>query len=927
MDSSATHVAGKAGPTPLRAPARTAEERPSVARPASVTGLAGHVGNRAIGSLLQRRRQRADVLPGPATTVAPVNDPLERDAHNEADRIAGPQAHEIVGAHPVSAAGVPTGLGAGQPLDNAIRRRFESELGAELGDVRVHTDHLAAQAASQLSASAYAVGNHIVFGHGNFATSTPRGSWLLAHELTHVLQHADGEQALVVHRAPEDVPALDRKLYDGVQAGGDDGYVRAAEALNAFSETDIRLRLSANPGGGRRVLSRGEIASIHLAALHTDGLGPGSNAAMLTRSAYLELNSDNELKRENWSGAAEYMNGFNDTDMKTRLRMMKVLQLKSLEVGALQNPKVGAHSALVKNIEEAIKIAQQAAIQQTVTEGERSGDLTLPTSNVGSGKPGSITSITLSGGSGNPDIGVAAADRESLPSDDDGMAMANADYVDNDVVHAWYDVLSNRFTIDYGSHKSIDFDFDGVLKGAHAGSPAVVTGYFRNKQNGRIYPTNFNKRQLPIISACALELERKAPAARAAVIGAMIDVAVAAHGVGTATMRANQAIAGSSGAGKKGGKPTDKEPEPKGKPGGSSEGTAAGSETTGKPGGGSKGTAAVDEPVAGGGTGRGSSAAADDGLSAAPSGKASARGGSSSRGRGGGGLEEVTPGTASGPPVQGIPNEINWSAIKGPLKAEGFLMRAAYGEVKVAGKLLGEGALVAAAPTARIVGQTVQVAEGAIAVGGWQTARAILVTGGKFVPTGVANVGRTVLYALVLKDTTYLIVSADKNDQPAHAPGVDTTEGKAPGKDSTPAKAPGTSTDSVPVNDPGDVQPAEAPGPLVDEPAECKKLIGSKTTHDHHVFPQKFRELFKQMDINIDQWTITMRWDKHVGKDGLHANFGWNDEWAEFFDKMPEVSKMTRQEALGWQLRAKNFGFRLMIEAGIDRGRLHPYRK
>jgi len=48
----------------------------------------------------------------------------------------------------------------------------------------------AGQSARDVNANAYTVGNDIVFGAGRFAPASHEGQWLLAHELTHVLQHS-----------------------------------------------------------------------------------------------------------------------------------------------------------------------------------------------------------------------------------------------------------------------------------------------------------------------------------------------------------------------------------------------------------------------------------------------------------------------------------------------------------------------------------------------------------------------------------------------------------------------------------------------------------------------------------------------------------------------------------------------------------------
>ena len=81
----------------------------------------------------------------------------------------------------------------GRPLDVDTRAFFETRLGHDFSDIRVHTDARSAQSAREIRARAYTLGHDIVFGEGRFAPSSRQGRKLLAHELTHVIQQ--GEQS------------------------------------------------------------------------------------------------------------------------------------------------------------------------------------------------------------------------------------------------------------------------------------------------------------------------------------------------------------------------------------------------------------------------------------------------------------------------------------------------------------------------------------------------------------------------------------------------------------------------------------------------------------------------------------------------------------------------------------------------------------
>lgn len=84
------------------------------------------------------------------------------------------------------------GRGGGQPLDESIKAPMERAIGADLGDVRIHTDGAAASSARAVQAHAYTVGNEVVFGAGQYQPDTPFGQRMLAHELTHVVQQRNG---------------------------------------------------------------------------------------------------------------------------------------------------------------------------------------------------------------------------------------------------------------------------------------------------------------------------------------------------------------------------------------------------------------------------------------------------------------------------------------------------------------------------------------------------------------------------------------------------------------------------------------------------------------------------------------------------------------------------------------------------------------
>lgn len=80
--------------------------------------------------------------------------------------------------------------GSGQPLPATERAFFEPRLRRDLSQVRIHTDTHAADLADNLRASAFTLGNNIVFSTNKYRPDTPSGRRLLAHELIHVMQQS-----------------------------------------------------------------------------------------------------------------------------------------------------------------------------------------------------------------------------------------------------------------------------------------------------------------------------------------------------------------------------------------------------------------------------------------------------------------------------------------------------------------------------------------------------------------------------------------------------------------------------------------------------------------------------------------------------------------------------------------------------------------
>lgn len=74
-------------------------------------------------------------------------------------------------------------------IPDAVKQRMEDSFGTDFSSVRVHSD---SSKAPEVGALAYTQGTDIHFAPGQFKPDTSAGQALLGHELTHVMQQAEG---------------------------------------------------------------------------------------------------------------------------------------------------------------------------------------------------------------------------------------------------------------------------------------------------------------------------------------------------------------------------------------------------------------------------------------------------------------------------------------------------------------------------------------------------------------------------------------------------------------------------------------------------------------------------------------------------------------------------------------------------------------
>jgi hypothetical protein len=144
-------------------------------------GRSRHLGNRAIGAVIQRMcASCASGGPGCEHCAEEEEPRLQRSADGVSSAVSAPSGV------PSSVRAELSAPGTALPLDT--RLVMQERFGHDFAGVRVHTGSRAAASAKDVGALAYTVGSHVVFGHGQYDPDSPRGRHLLSHELAHVVQ-------------------------------------------------------------------------------------------------------------------------------------------------------------------------------------------------------------------------------------------------------------------------------------------------------------------------------------------------------------------------------------------------------------------------------------------------------------------------------------------------------------------------------------------------------------------------------------------------------------------------------------------------------------------------------------------------------------------------------------------------------------------
>ncbi|MDB5137185.1 MAG: outer membrane protein/peptidoglycan-associated protein, partial [Mucilaginibacter sp.] len=125
----------------------------------------------------------------------------------------------------------------GQPLDAGTRAFMESRFNYDFGSVHIHNDPAAHQSSAEINALAYTHGNHVAFGEGQYQPNTNTGKYLLAHELTHVVQQTQASDGALTRKKDNEIQ---RFIYWSAASP----YGKSASGKNAEKVLESKLQES-----------------------------------------------------------------------------------------------------------------------------------------------------------------------------------------------------------------------------------------------------------------------------------------------------------------------------------------------------------------------------------------------------------------------------------------------------------------------------------------------------------------------------------------------------------------------------------------------------------------------------------------------------------------------------------------------------------
>lgn len=151
--------------------------------------------------------------------IQKMNDPMKEEKDKK--KMTNVQTKQDEGANSASpqvSSKIENSSGKGNPLPQKTVQEMSTTFGVDFSGVKVHNDSDAESMNKELQAQAFTHGSDIYFNQGKYNPENSEGKFLLAHELTHVVQQGGNDtvsQAKLIQRAgtcKEEPPRIPHQL-------------------------------------------------------------------------------------------------------------------------------------------------------------------------------------------------------------------------------------------------------------------------------------------------------------------------------------------------------------------------------------------------------------------------------------------------------------------------------------------------------------------------------------------------------------------------------------------------------------------------------------------------------------------------------------------------------------------------------------------
>jgi len=193
-------------------------------------------------------------------------------------------------------------------------------MGDSLGDVRIHTGPVAANACEDISARAFTVGNHVAFNRGEYDPESPEGQHVLVHELAHVRQQTAGAVSMLPQEGELRIDPDERLEREAEETAE---RVLSSDELGIRRMSDTGIHIQRYPGEGL-VTKAGD-----LVGNGTDKVDDATaKKYRLTKDQIVDLATSVETPK----GVAEYIE-HHDIDVASRIQDSASSPVKGMAKG------------------------------------------------------------------------------------------------------------------------------------------------------------------------------------------------------------------------------------------------------------------------------------------------------------------------------------------------------------------------------------------------------------------------------------------------------------------------------------------------------------------------------------------------------------------------------------------------------------------